>query len=190
MFRHDSSPLRLLAALAIVIGVSAVPIAQVAACSCMAMGPEEAATMAEVVFAGTVVGEEPPAARDLLGPEPMGQVVYTFAVDGVAKGEVGAEVSLGAGGDSAMCGMSFALNERWFIFATIQDGMLTTSLCAGNLPLQRGEAPAIPVYAPTASAPDAAGGGVPIGVVLPLAAVVALAGVSALLFWRADRLRG
>ena len=57
MTRHASSPLRLLAALAIVIGISAVPIAQVAACSCMALGPEEAAQMSDVVFAGTVVGE-------------------------------------------------------------------------------------------------------------------------------------
>jgi len=167
-----------------------VPIAQVAACSCIAMSPEEAARTADAVFAGTVVGEEPPAARDLLGPEPMGQVVYTFAVDGVAKGEVGAEASVVAGGDSAACGMTFSTKERWLIFATIQDGMLTTSLCAGNLPLQPDEAPPIPVYAPTASEPDAAGGGLPIGVALPVAAVVALAAVSALLFWRADRLRG
>lgn len=181
---------RLVAALALVIGVSAVPVAQVAACSCMAMAPDEAAAMAEVVFAGTVVGEEPPAARDLLGPEPMGQVLYTFTVDGVAKGDVGMQAALVAGGDSAGCGMTFATNERWLVFANTQDGALTTSLCAGNVTLQPDEEPPIAVYAPTASDPDSPGGGVPIGVVLPIAAVVALAGLTALLFWRADRLRG
>jgi hypothetical protein len=173
--------LRLLAAFAIVVALSAIPIAQVAACSCMAMTPGEAAAMAEVVFAGTAVSEE-------RGPADPDAALYTFQVDGVAKGDVGSRVTVAAGGDSAMCGMSFGLNERWLVFATTQDGALTTSLCAGNLPLQPDEEPPIAVYAPTAGDPgDAPGTGVPIGVVLPVAAVVALAGVSALLFWRADR---
>ena len=186
MIRH-SSPLRLLAALAIVFGISAVPIAQVAACSCMALGPEEAAQMADVVFAGSVVGEEVGAADPAA---PMAAPVrYTFAVDGVAKGEVGAEVAVVAGGDSAMCGMTFAMNERWFIFGTVQDGSLTTGLCSGNLPLQPDEDPPMPLYLPEAPADDgaAAGVGLPIGVLLPIAAVAAIAGVAGLVFWRADR---
>lgn len=178
------SLIRLVAAIAIVIGVSAVPVAQVAACSCMAMAPGEAAAMAEVVFAGIPVSEEP-------GPASPDAVVYTFQVDGVAKGDVGRQATVVAGGDSAMCGMSFALNERWLVFATTQDGALTTGLCAGNLPLQPDEEPPVAVRAPTAGDPaDAPGTGVPLGVVLPIAAVAALAGVSALLFWRAEGLRG
>ncbi len=185
MTRHSSAPLRLLAAIAILIGISAVPIAQVAACSCMPMTPGEAAAAAEVVFTGLPVSEEPGNAN----PQ---AVLYTFQVDGVAKGDVGTTVSLVAGGDSAVCGVTFALNERWLVFATTQDGALTTSLCAGNLPLRPDEEPPVTVRPPTAGDPaDAAGGsGVPIGVILPIAAVVALAGASALLFWRADRRQG
>ncbi|MGZ8481738.1 MAG: hypothetical protein ACXWWO_04690, partial [Candidatus Limnocylindria bacterium] len=183
MIRH-SSPLRLLAAIAIVIGISAVPIAQVAACSCIALGPEEAAQMADVVFAGSVVGEE-------VGPAdpaaPMAAPVrYTFAVDGVAKGEVGAEVAVVAGGDSAMCGMTFAMNERWLVFGTVQDGSLTTGVCSGNVPLQPDEDPPMALYLPETS-DGASAGGLPTGVLLPIAAVVAIGGASALLFWRADR---
>ena len=176
------SLIRLVAALAIVIGVSAVPLAQVAACSCMAMTPGEAAATAEVVFTGIPVSEEP-------GNADPAAVLYTFQVDGVAKGDVGTQVSLVAGGDSAMCGVTFVLNERWLVFATTQDGALTTSLCSGNVPLQPDEEPPVAVRAPTAgdSPDDASGSGVPIGVILPIAAVVALAGASALLFLRADR---
>jgi hypothetical protein len=175
-----------LTALALVLGVSAVPIAQVAACSCMAMAPGEAATMAEVVFAGTALSEQPGRADPATGMSP---VLYTFAVDGVAKGDVGSQISVVAGGDSAMCGTTFGLDERWLVFASTQDGELSTGLCAGNLPLQPDEEPPLSVRAPSAAeTEDAAAAGVPMGVLLPIAAVVALAGVSALLFWRGDRL--
>lgn len=178
--------LRVIAALAIVIGVSAIPLAQVAACSCMATVPAEAAAMADAAFTGTVVGEEP-AAGDLAGPNPLGQIVYTFAVDGVAKGDVGAETTVLAGGDSAGCGMSFASNERWLIFAAADGGRLNTGLCSGNVPLAADEEPPVSVAAPTSPAATDSGGGVPVAVILPVTALVALVGASAFLFWRADR---
>jgi Tissue inhibitor of metalloproteinase len=185
MRRQFAAPLRLVAALALVAGLSAVPIAQVAACSCMALGPEEAAQMADVAFAGTVVSEEVGAADPAA---PMAAPVrYTFAVDGVAKGDVAAEVSIVAGGDSAMCGMTFAKDERWLVFGTVQDGRLTTGLCAGNLPLQPDEDPPVALYLPDAAEGATSGAGVPLGVIVPLAAVVALGGLAAFLFWRADR---
>jgi len=178
--------LRVIAALAIVIGVSAVPIAQVAACSCTPMVPAEAAAMADAAFTGTVVREEP-AAGDLAGPEPMGQIAYTFAVDGIAKGDVAAETTVLAGGDSAGCGMSFAANERWLIFASADGARLSTGLCSGNVPLAADEEPPVSVAAPTSPGATDSGGGVPVGVILPVAALVALAGASAFLFLRADR---
>lgn len=189
MTRQMPRFLRILGALAIVVGVSVVPLAQVAACSCMEMVPAEAARMADAVFTGTPVSEQPgPPNPDAPMPAgPSGPVLYTFAVDGVAKGDVGAEATILGGGDSAMCGMTFATNERWLIFATLQEGALGTSLCAGNLLLQPGEEPPIPVTTPTASEPTAPGAGVPVGIILPVAAVVALAGVAGFLFWRADR---
>ncbi|MEP7082821.1 MAG: hypothetical protein ABI841_07585 [Chloroflexota bacterium] len=183
------SACRLLGAFALVVGVSAVPVARVAACDCMAMGPDESATFADAVFTGAAIAEAPgpaPALRE--GAFPMGgQVLYTFAVDGVAKGNVGAEAQVLAGGDQGACGMTFALNERWLIFATAEAGMLTTHLCAGNLALRPGEDPPLAVTAPTATGSEGPVPGVPVGVLLPMAAVVALAGVSAFLFWRAER---
>ncbi|MCA1587311.1 MAG: hypothetical protein LC744_01110 [Chloroflexi bacterium] len=72
--------------MAIVLAVSAIPIAEAAACSCMPMVPSEAAAMADAAFTGTVVAEQPVAGDQPLGPAPMGQIIYTFEVDGIAKG--------------------------------------------------------------------------------------------------------
>jgi hypothetical protein len=204
--------LRLAAACALVTAVSAVPVARVAACSCMPMAPEEAARASDVAFTGTTVHEEPLAlgrggavvvgeARAigagavavereavLVDPAiaPAWATMYTFEVDGVAKGEIGPEVQVQAGGDGAGCGMSFGMNERWLIFATVEGDTLTTHLCAGNAPLAPGEEPPIPVSAPEQGAGDA-GGGLPLGIVLPVLVVLALAAVSGYIFWRADR---
>lgn len=184
---HTANPLlRSLAALALVIGVSAIPIAQVAACSCMPMAPAEAAAMADAAFTGTVVQEQPMAGDAPLGPESMGQILYTFQVDGIAKGDVGAQTAVLAGGDSAGCGMSFAMNERWLIFAYRDGDRLGTGLCSANVPLAADEDPPVAVTPVTATPADS-GGGVPLGVILPAVAVLALLGIAAFLFWRADQ---
>ena len=179
--------LRLLAALAIVVAVSAIPIAQVAASSCMPMVPGEAAAMADAAFTGTVVAEQPVAGDDPLAPAPMGRILYTFEVDGIAKGDLGSEATVLAGGDSAGCGMSFAMNERWLIFASAQDGQLATGLCSANVPLEADEKPPISVSPPTPGSADDGGAGVPLGVIVPGVAVIGLIAVAAFLFWRADR---
>ena len=184
---------RVVGAVALVVGVSAVPVARVAACDCALRGPDEAAAASDAAFTGVAIaaseGAAPapaPALREPM-PMPMSQVLYTFAVDGVAKGDVGAEAQVLAGGDQGACGMTFAMNERWLIFATSEGGMLTTHLCSGNMALEPDEEPPIPVTAPSASGGAPSGAGVPLGVLLPVAAVLGLAGVSAFLFWRADR---
>lgn len=201
--------LRLLAALAIVVGVSAAPVMQVSACSCMELSPEEAARAADVVFSGTAVAEEPmPMPMPMGGPGRPGVAVgaaegvvlvdpavapigggtlYLFEVDGVAKGDVGPEMQVLAGGDGAGCGISFGINERWLVFGTIEGDVVTTGLCSGNTPLAPDEPPAIPVTSPGAAPAARGSGGVPTGVLAALGAVVALAGLSGYLFWRADR---
>ena len=178
---------RLLGAFAVVVGVSAVPIARVAACDCQMLSPEESASFADAVFTGAAVAEaQAPAPALREGELPQGQVFYTFAVDGVHKGDIGAEVQVLAGGDQGACGMTFALNQRWLIIATAAGGILSTHLCAGNVALAPGEEPPLAVTSPTASG-SGSDPGVPVGVLLPVAAVVALAGLSAFLFWRAER---
>lgn len=194
--------------LAAVAGLSAVPIARVAACSCMQMSPEAAVAAVSAAFTGTVMHEDPMTGSGFggTGAEPVGDIprdaplpmpaiapdqgamLYRFEVDGVAKGELGTQATLLGGGDGAGCGMSFAVGQRWLIFANVEGDVLTTSLCAGNVLLEPGQEPPLPVTAPTAS-PGADGSGftLPMGVVVPVAVIAALVGVSAYIFWRADR---
>jgi len=93
--------MKLLLAALFAIGLASLPVQQVAACSCAASTPEQAAEWADAVFAGTVVNEQPVGAdagpvgamaATLPVPALVGQVVYTFDVDGVAKGSVGGQV--------------------------------------------------------------------------------------------------
>ncbi|HJP71942.1 MAG TPA: hypothetical protein VJ975_09505 [Candidatus Limnocylindria bacterium] len=158
--------MRFLLALAAAFAFAALPIEQVAACSCAQLSVEEAAANAQVVFAGTVADEQPVARGDgpikaiaATAPMPgqLGAVLYTFKVDGVAKGDVGDQIELLGGGDGASCGMSFGLGERWLVFASWDGAVHSTSLCSGNLLLAPDEEPPLPLSAPggEAAPPDA-----------------------------------
>lgn len=203
--------MRLAGALALAAGICAVPVAKAAACSCAAMTPEEAAASAEIVFSGTVVHQEPTDGKGMgvavpVGgvamdvpvhgrlpivaaiPADLGPMLYAFEVDGVAKGNVGPQAIVLGGGDGASCGMSFGVNERWLVFASVQGEALATSLCAGNVLLAADEEPPIAVTPPSGSpGAEGTGFGFPVAIVLPVAVVAALIGASAYMFWRADR---
>lgn len=182
--------MKFIVAIAIVLCVSAVPVQRAAACSCMAVTPREAAAFADAVFTGTVVGQDPVVRGALPGdpvPLGLGEIRYTFAVDGVAKGGVGERAVVRAGGDGASCGVTFGSDERWLIFAALDGGALTTGLCSGNQPLPAGEAAPLPLVAPEASPePD---GGIPVGALLVVAIVVVATVGSAIVFRLADRPR-
>jgi hypothetical protein len=153
--------MRYLVALVAAFALVALPIEHVAACSCAQTTVEDAAAMADAVFAGTVVDERKVGRDDgplravaatAPMPGPVGQVIYTFKVDGVAKGDLGPQLELLGGGDGGSCGMSFGLGERWLVFASWDGAVHTTSLCAGNLMLAPDEAPPLPLAAPGADA--------------------------------------
>jgi hypothetical protein len=174
------------AALSLAVGASAVPFAQVAACDCSMMEPEQAAAAADVAFTGTVVGEEPVPVEARAGMGFGDEVRYAFDVDGVAKGDVGSAVEILSGGVGAGCGMTFRHGERWLIFGTIERNALTTHLCAGNVALGPDEKAPIEVSAPSVSSQEQ-GNGVPLGVLAPVAVLLAVAAASGFLFWRAER---
>jgi hypothetical protein len=175
--------MKLLATTALALGLLAMPVEQVAACSCVGFGPEEAAAAADAVFAGTVVADRPigtepgrPFAATVPFPEQFGQRMYTFAVDGVAKGDVATSIDVLAGGDGASCGMSFGMDERWLVFTTFDGGTHTTGLCSGNLPLEAGADSPLPLTAPEAAAEAASA-----SVEIPFPAIALLAIVAIVL---------
>jgi len=187
-----SGHMKLLLAALFAIFFASVPLEQVAACSCAQSTPEQAAEFADAVFAGTVVNSQPIGAESgpvgamaatVPAPALPGQTIYTFEVDGVAKGPIGAKVDVLAGGDGASCGMSFGLNERWLVFTTWDGAMHSTGLCSGNLILEKGADAPLPLTAPTESSPEPEGLGIP-NVILGLIGIV---GVVAAVSWLAFR---
>ncbi|MEO5986294.1 MAG: hypothetical protein ABIW50_05765 [Candidatus Limnocylindria bacterium] len=174
-----ASHMRVLLSAALVLGLSIAPLERVAACSCIQSTPAEAAGFADAAFAGTVL------AQNNIGAEPAGiglppafgpTTVYTFAVDGVAKGAVGTRIDVLAGGDGAGCGMSFDAEHRWLVFTSIADGVHTSGLCSGNVILEPGVASPLELAAPAvADGRDDNGLPVPAAVILGTLALVIVA---------------
>lgn len=121
---------------ALALGLTAVPLATVQACSCaMVGGPEEVAAQAardgSVAFIGTVVDVAPaPADPDGFGP----MVSYAFAVEHASVPISAAMIEVRAlGGDGgASCGFTFERGETWFVSTYQQERALHTGLCNGN----------------------------------------------------------
>lgn len=192
-----SRNMRFLLALLLAVGFAGASAGRAAACSCMTLGVDEAAAVADAVFAGTVVNHVPVGAETgplgamaatVPAPMPLGQMVYTFAVEGVAKGEVPAQVEVLAGGDGASCGFSFGMNERWLVFTTWDGAMHSTGLCSGNVALEQGADAPLPLTAPSelAEEPASAPAPIPMPVLIVLGTVAAVLAVSVLAF-RRDR---
>lgn len=180
-----ASHMRILLSVALVIGLSLVPLQRAAACSCVESTPAEAARFADAAFAGTVVAQrEMGVAPGAIGnPVGMaGSTVYTFAVDGVAKGAIATRVDVLAGGDGAGCGMSFDGEQRWLVFTAMADGVHTSGLCSGNVMLEPGAASPLVL-----SAPVEAGGTGNAGLPVPVAVIVASLVLVFLASWLAFR---
>jgi hypothetical protein len=185
--------MKVLLAAIFALALASLPVEQAAACSCMQSTPKEAAEFADAVFAGTVIDEQPVGvdtgplgamAATLPAPAPFGQVIYTFEVDGVAKGPVGTHVEILAGGDGAMCGMSFGLNERWLVFTTWDGAVHSTGLCSGNVPLEAGAEAPLPLTAPAGADDEAESFDVPVAALVLIGIIGIVAAVSWLAFRR------
>ncbi len=187
---------RVLAALVLAIGLSAVPLSIARACSCMDPGgPAQIIEAAELAFIGTVVNAEE------VGDGPFGpgapMVRYAFDVER-ASAPISSDVvhveALDDGG-GASCGFTFGVGERWFVSAAAApgDAALTTWLCNGNIRMDQLGAdgadevlallPVEPIASPAGSE---SGFDVPGPVVTGGLGVLALIGVSFIAF-RRDR---
>jgi len=187
-----SRHMKLLLAVIFALALASLPVEQVAACSCMQSTPRQAAELADAVFAGTVLDEQPVGldtgplgamAATVPMPAAFGQVIYTFEVDGVAKGPLGTQVEILAGGDGAMCGMMFGLNERWLVFTTWDGAAHSTSLCSGNVPLEAGAEAPLPLTAPAGGEDEPESFDVPVAALV----LIGIIGVVAAVSWVAFR---
>jgi hypothetical protein len=102
------------------------------ACSCA--GPpsfEKAVRQADAVFVGEVTSSRShEGPQRFLGFRSDELVGYTFAVDEVVTGEVGASVEVVSHYSEATCGFPFQEGDRYVVFADQRDGRLETYLCS------------------------------------------------------------
>jgi hypothetical protein len=173
---------RLLLALVVAIGLSAVPLAAVSACSCVMPGTtQEIVASADLAFVGTVVDSAPVPARP---DETPWMVRYAFHVEraSAATDEI-VEVQAIRGDGGGTCGIEFGIGQRWFVAAHLDPaGVLESNSCNGDLVVD-GMAPAefqqlvelLPNEVASATDPSPAEGGEPDWPSLVPAAVAGLA---------------
>lgn len=120
------------------------------ALACTCAGPPsdvEALDDYDAVFAGVAVDHEDPE-----GDQPIissgRPIVWTFAVDAVAKGEVSAEQEIISAASGVSCGYPFREGKRYLVFAypgtdskrvNDPDADLHTGLCTNTHKLELGE---------------------------------------------------
>lgn len=155
------------------------------ACSCMPYSPAEQIEISDAVFVGTPISQV-----DTAGGE-GGGLRWSFDVETVHKGEVGATTSLETAGDSAACGIEFREGERYLVFATGQD-RIGANLCSGTGPVDRADAETLALLGEgSPPTPDRATADTDEGVSWPLVggitAVVLIGGAVVLLLMRARR---
>lgn len=186
--------LTLIAAVAAVAAMLAVPPMRVAACSCAMPNPVEAQARADIVFVGAVADTRE-AEVSLESDRPAGipapiftQVSYLFAVEEVRKGPAAASVVVTSSKDGASCGAGFSVDSRWLVYGTrAADGTYSSNLCEPNQLL--GDAAEVPEDAAqwpdeAAATPDA-NTGIPLQMLVMALVVVGLAVFSAVAFlWR------
>jgi hypothetical protein len=156
----------------------AAPVSHVLACSCVQLGAGDALANADVAFVGVITGiDNPQDPQAELGNDP---IRYTFAVEEVAKGQLGATLDVRSSPSSASCGQEFGLAQRWRVFAYAdENGQLLTGLCSGNELLDE----RAPIPAPPSNSP-------PTALLLAIGGVIVLAAFSAWAFTRKGLARG
>jgi len=170
--------------------LAAVPLTTTLACSCMHATIAESVGFADVVFTGTAVAVEAPPPGDVVNT--MDPVHYSCAADQVFKGPITeSEIVASTQMDGASCGTSFAVDERWLVFANFSEEGISTGLCSGNVLLvgaededailaELGSPIAEPAPSSTEAAPAEAG--IPLAVLVGGALAAAVVGISAWAF--------
>ncbi len=165
------------------------------ACTCVPQPSNaQAIAGAPAVFAGTVVDVDDPQAGKRLVSSGR-EVTWTFAVDTVVKGDVGATQDVHSAAMGVSCGYEFDEGERYLVFTHESDrapGELFTTICSNTRPIAadlavegsqpRTDSSAIPPDPPGDAGEPRFDLAVLIGI--PLAVVLLAA---ALLMWRRRR---
>ncbi len=195
-----------LVAAALAVAMLSAPVASVRACSCMEFTLEGAIAAADIAFVGVLT--DPKAVPELGGFEP---ITWRFEMERANRAVNGSIIEVSAPvNDGANCGVGFGVDERWLVMASRSDGVLNSSSCAGNVPIDDADplvvaqiealVPAIdaaaaaePAASPSATSPTSAvetagsSSGRNLSVVAIGAGIFAVIMTAALYMWRRDR---
>lgn len=120
-----------LVAVVLAVVTLAAPVATVRACSCMEFTLEGAIAAADIAFVGVLT--DPKTAPERGGFEP---ITWRFEMERANRAVNGSIIEVSApANDGANCGVGFGVDERWLVMASRFDGVLSSSSCAGNLPM-------------------------------------------------------
>ena len=170
------------------IGLAAIPIATVMACSCAMADFDEAIATADVAVVGTAVASSP------AGGDEFGEAVLTTWEISRSRDRLGTDsIAVRSVKDSgANCGISFASGERWLILAYRAEQGLETNGCMMNRRLDGSDpevetavASMLPAVTPT-DAISNPGVEIPVPVLVLLAGGILVAVASLLAFRRAS----
>ena len=182
------SVIRLIQAVIVAIGLAAVPVTTVMACSCAATSFDEAIATADVAVVGVAVSSEP------AGGDELGEAVLTTWELSRSRDPLGTDaIAIRSVKDSgANCGISFASGERWLVLAYRGEQGLETNGCMMNRRLNGSDPEAetavasmLPAVTPTDSA-SSPGVEIPVPVLVLLATGMLVAVASLVAFRRSS----
>ena len=115
----------------------------VQACDCALRSEQEVFSAADAVFTGTVTArfDANAGALSIGGSDP---IIWTFAVDSIAKGAAANLQAVTSVRDEGTCGYEFKVGERYQVYAQQLGTTLKTGLCSGTRPVG-GTLPAVPL---------------------------------------------
>lgn len=172
---------RLAVAATLVLALSWVPVARVAACSCADTALPDAVQDADLTFVGTVAARGP-----MLEGMPVAEPVdYQWQVLRSSVPEAGGGAVVRAWpDDGGNCGITFGVGEQWLVLAFASDGVFETNGCLPNRRMDGSDPEADAVaklLSPVVSDPrsEAISVPVPLLIILGVAGLVGLVGALA-----------
>ena len=121
--------IRTLLALGFGLMVAALPISQVAACSCGVGETADVIRRAQLAFVGTVADQRDTGRQNPFGDE-MREYAFMVERSTLPTDEIATIV---AGRSGPSCGITFANGEEWLVISRRTAEGLETNLCSGNL---------------------------------------------------------
>lgn len=169
---------RLLLAIGLFVGVTIVPLGQVAACDCAMTDLPQAILEADVAIIGTPIGSAEAEAVADLGEKPT---AYVWTVERSRDPMSATTLTVAAWPDNgANCGITFAADDRWLLLAHHADGGLETNSCMRNTRLADAAPEDIEIIESMVALPVASGEGLESWVSLPTPILVALGALAVL----------